>query len=226
MHAPGLLSDADISRRAAYWYIDASVLGRVLQRGRPYICPFTPLYEHIPERSSLLDIGCGRGLFILGAAAQGRVRRAIGIDQSEAVLNDARHAARRLVEAAPELDGALVFSAVSSPAAWPTCTFEAVSLIDVLHHIAPAERRQFLTEAAQRVEPGGVLIYKDMCDHPWWRAAANRLHDLLVARQWADYLPLEQAQAWLNEAGLVLRTRQSLDRYCYGHELLVLYRPH
>ena len=165
-------------------------------------------------------------MFILGAAAQGRVRRAIGIDQSEGVLKDARHAARRLVETAPELDGALVFSAVSSPTAWPTDTFETVSLIDVLHHIAPAERRQFLTDAAQRVEPGGVLIYKDMCDHPWWRAAANRLHDLLVAHQWADYLPLEQAQAWLNEAGLVLRTRQSLNRYCYGHELLVLDRPH
>src|ERR671918_2338395 len=111
---PELASDADISQRATHWYADASLFGRWAQRGRLCICPFTPLYEHIPERSSLLDIGCGRGLFILGAAAQGRVRRAIGIDRSEAVLRDARHAARRLVEAAPELDGALVFSAVSS----------------------------------------------------------------------------------------------------------------
>jgi 2-polyprenyl-3-methyl-5-hydroxy-6-metoxy-1,4-benzoquinol methylase len=101
-----------------------------------------------------------------------------------------------------------------------------VSLIDVLHHVPPAGQRELLAQAASRVQPGGVLIYKDLCDRPWWRTSANRLHDLLTAWQWIHYLPLEQAETWLTDAGLVRRARKDFSRYWYGHELLVFARPH
>src|SRR6266576_3469231 len=75
-----------------------------------------------------------------------------------------------------------------------------VSMIDVMHHVPPSFQKEFLLTACRHVRPSGLLIYKDMCRRPRWRAAANRLHDLVLARQWINYLPISQVELWAGEA--------------------------
>jgi len=100
-----------------------------------------------------------------------------------------------------------------------------VSLIDVPHHVPPAGQRECFLTAAARLGPGGVLIYKDMARRPVWRALANRLHDLVLARQWIHYVPVERVEGWAAEAGLGLTRAARFNRLWYAHELRVFRSP-
>ena len=100
-----------------------------------------------------------------------------------------------------------------------------VSLLDVMHHIPKAAQRSVLEQALQRVEPGGLFIYKDMCSRPVWRAGANRLHDLLIARQWIHYLPLSNAVAWAMAQGFTVVEQSRVNMFWYGHEIVLLRAP-
>jgi 2-polyprenyl-3-methyl-5-hydroxy-6-metoxy-1,4-benzoquinol methylase len=74
--------------------------------------------------------------------------------------------------------------------AWPPGTFDVVSLIDVIHHIQSKDQTTVLVNAIEHVADGGILLYKDMASRPLWRAWANRLHDLISAGDWINYLEL------------------------------------
>jgi 2-polyprenyl-3-methyl-5-hydroxy-6-metoxy-1,4-benzoquinol methylase len=216
--------DAEIARLAAALYRDATPFRRFVQRWRSYICPFSPLARQVPAGSRLLDIGCGAGLFVLSLAAAGRIASAVGIDADRGALAAAAAAAGRLRELGDEPIGDLSFQFAPARALWPQERFDAVSMIDVMHHVAPSEQQAFFADAAGRVRDGGVLVYKDMCDSPAWRAWANRIHDLLLARQRIHYMPLEPVESWARQLGFQLVHRQLYSRLVYGHELLVFRR--
>jgi 2-polyprenyl-3-methyl-5-hydroxy-6-metoxy-1,4-benzoquinol methylase len=209
---------SELSRLAQELFPDGPLLVRKMQHWRPYICPFELLVEAVPPRATVLDIGCGGGLFL---ALLSRLRddvRGEGVDNSPLAIRCAQALARdrglpvRFEQRDLERGD------------WPDGEWDVVSIIDVLHHIAPGKQREVLVKAASRVKRGGILIYKDMCRRPAWMAAMNRLHDLVLARQWIHYLPVEQAAAWLEEAGLTLQQRTDCRRLWYGHELRVFAR--
>ena len=63
-----------------------------------------------------------------------------------------------------------------------------------------------------------MLVYKDMCRSPWWRAQANRLQDLLIAREWINYVPVQTVEQWAAEDGMKVRVREEMNRFWCGHE--------
>jgi hypothetical protein len=97
-------------------------------------------------------------------------------------------------------------------------------MIDVLHHCPPAIQRTFFEAACDRVRPGGRLIYKDMCRSPLWMAWANRIHDLLKARQWNHYVPINDVEEWGAARGFRVIGSERINMHAYGHELLILER--
>jgi 2-polyprenyl-3-methyl-5-hydroxy-6-metoxy-1,4-benzoquinol methylase len=214
------LSDADVTRLASKIYQGAPALTRLLQMGRPFICPLDKLGIHIRPGSRLLDVGCGAGLFVLSLASAGRIASAVAVDTNASSIAAAKAAAQRL-----PVPCDIHFAAIDPDDPLPTGTFDAVSLIDVMHHVPSAAQAAFLQRVQQRVRPGGVLLYKDMCDAPAWKAWGNRLHDLLLARQWINYAPLETIEALAVSSGLRLLHKDSYTRFFYGHELLVFERP-
>jgi 2-polyprenyl-3-methyl-5-hydroxy-6-metoxy-1,4-benzoquinol methylase len=205
----------DTSKRL---YFDAVWLVRLLQRGRPYICPFDPMVEETPTGASVLDIGCGSGLFALHLVNAGRARNVLGIDQSPKPVAAARRAQTHLP---PERQSAARFEVMESFHQWPDEQFDAVSMIDMMHHVPPEMRKDLFLAAAERVAPGGVLIYKDMRRRPRWRAAMNQLHDLILARQWITHCPAELVLTWGAEGGLTVTRRSLFDKVWYAHELIV-----
>jgi hypothetical protein len=76
----------------------------------------------------------------------------------------------------------------------------------------------------ERVKPGGILLYKDMCRRPRWRALLNACQDLVVSRQIIHYTPIEKIEASIVESGFVELRSENINRLGYGHELRVYRR--
>lgn len=213
-----LTTDSEISKLAWYAYQDAPSSIRLLASARTYICPMQPLLREVPPDSSLFDIGCGSGLFLSLLVASGQLTKAVGSDPNSKALNCAKGATERI---ANEPNISIDFVQSTTPQTWPDGSFSVVSMIDVMHHIPPQQQQAFFEEAVQKVSTGGRLLYKDMCKRPFWKATANRLHDLVLARQWIHYVPISTIKKWGANCGLQLENEMYYSRFVYGHEMLV-----
>ena len=215
----GPITAGDLSALYARVFAACAVPRRTILKYRPFICPLEELLPFVPDGSSVLDIGCGCGLFLLALAFAGKRISGVGIDTAPDAIRAARLAARTAEIAAT--GSTLSFETACGTEEWPAGQFDVVSLIDVVHHVPGARQRSFVAAAAARVRPGGVLIYKDMCGRPVWRSCANRLHDLLLARQWIRYREMDEVREWAGSLGLMPRVRRDFVRLWYGHELCV-----
>lgn len=211
------------SALSASLFVNEPLTRRTLQKWHPYICPFEEIIPLVPEGSTVLDIGCGSGLLLGLLSSTGRVRKGVGVEVSTAALKSARN----MVEGMDQrgAGAGLRFIQTASPNRWPSAQFDCVTMIDVTHHIARPDQEHFVREACRRVAPGGRFIYKDMARRPLWRAVANRMHDLVLARQWIHYLPIEVLEDIATEEGLTPELRSDTSRLWYGHELRVFSRP-
>src|SRR5690349_69979 len=188
---------ASIARAARELYREGPLMMRKMQHLRPSICPFDELLAIVPPGASVMDIGCGSGLFLgllqyFGFAIQG-----FGFDASRMAIVCADAMAKRHRAAS------LRFEYIRKQDPWPDGRFDVVSMIDVMHHIPVAHQEGAFRAATERVSPGGLLLYKDMSDRPWYCAGLNRMHDLVAAREWIHYVPVESIERW--GAGLRLQ---------------------
>lgn len=217
------LTPAALSRAAASLYTDGPVLMRLLQKYRPFICPFESVLGSLEPGSRVLDVGCGGGLLMALAAATGRLSHGVGFDTSAPAIEVAQRMAPLAAARFPGVT--LDFHRVGVSDPWPNGEFDAVCIVDVLHHVPSPAWKSVLQLARAKIRPGGVLVYKDMCRTPAWRAWANRMHDLVLARQWITYAPAAQVEVWCREMGLILERREDTSRWWYGHELRVFRVP-
>ncbi|PSF37906.1 hypothetical protein C7H19_07970 [Aphanothece hegewaldii CCALA 016] len=218
-----LLTNQKIAFLAWNLYKDAPITTRLLASARTYICPMQPLLGEVPKHSTVLDIGCGSGLFLFLLIANEQVTKAVGIDANAKMLNSTKLTAHQLAQKRLGID--INFIEADNPNDWPNNNFSVVSMIDVIHHIPPEKQQAVFEEATQRVCPGGYLLYKDMCKQPFWRATANRLHDLILARQWIHYCPIDKIKQWGSACGLTLEKESYYSKWVYGHEKLVFKKP-
>lgn len=212
-----MLTARALSRMASELYPSGPPLFRALQVYRPFICPFEALIPEVPAGATVLDIGCGGGLFLGLLDAAGRRPNAIGFDVSESAIALAQAA----MGAKPGLD----FRRLDADAPWPEGQFDVVSMIDVIHHVPPGAQERVIRDACARVRPGGLFLYKDMARRPRWRATANQLHDLVLARQWIHHVPVGDVERWASDEGLRLERSEAFNRLWYGHELRVFRSP-
>ena len=191
-------------------------VGGRITRLRPYICPFEEVLRRMPAveegAGRVLDVGCGVGIMSALAAGPGKARSVVGFDVSQRAIDVARGI---------QVPGACSMTFHALPAGtFPEGEFDMVLCIDVLHHVPPAVQNEFLRQTCQHVAAGGLLIFKDISPKPWWKAQANRLHDLIMARQWVHYRREAEIVGMLNELGGEVVESTRLDRLWYSHYLV------
>lgn len=227
--------DAEVSSAGAISSVIRGVyptgprLFRLLQVYRPWICPFEKLLPWVPVGSEVLDVGCGGGLWLHLLARLGVIRAGVGFDAARGAIDLANGALNSgwRTDQLTEGRARLRFEHLDVRADWPaselaaSAGFDVVSIVDVMHHVPRDAQRSVIERAVGRLRPGGVLIYKDMCRRPVWRATMNRLHDLVMAKQWICYCPVEDVEAWAGQMGLRLQHGATHNRLWYGHELRV-----
>lgn len=214
--------DADaLARLARRLYVGGPYGMRKLMHYRIRICPFERLIPLVPPGASVLDVGCGGGLFLALLSGAVRDLAGVGFDSSRVAIETAARMAEEVRNAGLPAELRFVRLDVAEP--WPSGTFDVVSMVDVLHHVPPAHQKSVFERAIESVKPGGILLYKDMADHPAFEAGMNRLHDLVVARQWIHYVPIRCVEEWAG--GLSVVQREELRRFWYRHELRVFRKP-
>ena len=215
------LSPRILSDKATTLYPKGPALFRALQRYRPYICPFDELLPEVPSGASVLDIGCGGGLFLGLIDAIGLRPRGEGFDVSAPAIR----LAKNMAASNRDHGGELHFQRLDPDSSWPAGEFDVVAMIDVIHHVPPAAQEDVIRRACQKAKPGGIFLYKDMVKRPRWRALANRMHDLVLARQWIHYVPVADVERWAADEEMKLERSELMNRLWYGHELRVFRRP-
>lgn len=200
-------------------YGSSAMAHRLLAAVRPFIACFDRIIGYVPPGASILDIGCGSGLLLALIQLHRPVRQAVGVD-----VNAKAIAAAESMTAANGFP--FSFHVSESASGWPQETFDVVLMIDVLHHVPAASRRDVIAAALARISPNGLFIYKDMCARPAFRRIWNQCHDLILAQQLVTVEPIEHVVDWVVTAGF---SRLTSQRYVgaafYGHELEVFRRP-
>lgn len=211
-------SSSEVSELLTKLYPSVRGPGGLLIRYRPYIAPFERVLARIPPGGEVLDVGCGVGMLSTLAAATGLASRVRGFDTS------AKAIARGTAAALPVPAGPVQLERLAVDK-WPDGTFDVVLCVDVLHHVPPAAQEEFVARVCRSVRPGGRVIFKDIAPRPRWKAFANRLHDLLLARQWVNYCEPDEVARWLAGNGLGVVESGRWDMLWYGHYFALAVRP-
>jgi 2-polyprenyl-3-methyl-5-hydroxy-6-metoxy-1,4-benzoquinol methylase len=213
---------AELAGLARQFYVGGRWLTRQTMHHRIVICPFERLIPHVASGASVLDVGCGAGLFLALLAGALPEVAGVGFDSSRTAIETAVRMTERIKLSGLRAELRFIQLDVAEP--WPAGLFDVVSLVDVLHHVPRAHQKSVVERAARKVKPGGVLIYKDMGNRPAFHAWMNRLHDLLMARQWIHYVPIRHVDEWAEESGLALAHAEAISRLWYRHELRIYNR--
>jgi 2-polyprenyl-3-methyl-5-hydroxy-6-metoxy-1,4-benzoquinol methylase len=211
-----------LERIAKDLYTDGPWLMRKMMHFRIRICPYERLIAEIPAGCSVLDIGCGGGLLLALLAGCERLGSGVGFDSSRPAIETAMRMQDKLRQRNPSCN--LHFFRLDVAETWPSGQYDVVSLIDVLHHVPRSQQATVFEMAANKVKPGGLLVYKDMSDHLFLPAVLNRLHDLVLARQWINYVSTESVEAWARDLGLLSQRSDTMSRLWYRHYLNIFSR--
>jgi 2-polyprenyl-3-methyl-5-hydroxy-6-metoxy-1,4-benzoquinol methylase len=192
--------------------------------GRWLSCPLTATASHVPAAGRVLEIGCGHGLFSLLLADESASRDVVGVDVDRDKI---------AVASAAALSGGIGNARfeVVSPDALPLGDWDAVAIVDVLYLLGHEQATRLVSAAAEVLAPGGVLVVKEMDQHPRWKYAVNQLQELVATRvaritegDHVDVVPPDLIAKAAHNAGLDV-THHALDRgYPHPHHLVVARR--
>lgn len=128
-------------------------------------------------RQRVLEVGCGFGLFGCYFAARNPEVQWLGLDLNPGRIDMARKAAARL-----GLPNARFRVADAREALELEADFDAVVMMDLLHHIPDESKRQLLDTVLSRLAPGGVLVIKDVTRKPSWKLFFTWVLDVGMTR--------------------------------------------
>ena len=179
--------------------------------------------QYFPDSGDILDLGCGFGLFSLYYAMMSPGRRVTGVD-----LNPRRIAMAQRCAAALGVTNATYVA--QDAVAWRgTRTFDAIYMLDLVHHLPKASVEDTLRKIADLLAPGGVLIVKDVADRPAYKALFTLALDrLMVGMEPIHYWSVDELASLLRLLGFDVKVHPIRDVLPYPHVLYVCTRrgPH
>ncbi len=175
--------------------------------------------QYLPEEGTILDIGCGFGLFSLYYAQLFPAARFRGIDLDARRVALASDAARRLglTNTSYAVGDAREYRADAEHA--------AAYMLDIVHHVPPETVPPLLSELHKAIRPGGRLIVKDVDTQPAYKRWFTHALDLLMSpRSVIHYWPAGELQALLERVGFRVYRHLMVDILPYPHVLYVCHR--
>jgi 2-polyprenyl-3-methyl-5-hydroxy-6-metoxy-1,4-benzoquinol methylase len=169
----------------------------------------------IPAEGRVLDVGCGFGLWAAYFAQMQPGRQIVGVDPSKGRVAMAQRVAEKL-----GIDAE--FRCEDIRDADLTGTFAGAYVLDVLHHIPEAHQRPVLERLHALLEPGGVLVIKDITTEPWMELKFTEALDRLMVglKEPLAYRHHHDWRALLEELGFRVRVVRVPDVLPYPHVVI------
>lgn len=175
--------------------------------------------QYLPERGRVLDVGCGYGLVALYCALRAPERQVTGIELSARRVSAARACADRLGVTNARFESADVLTWRAPHA------FDAIYMVDVLHHLPAAAAPAFLRQLHALLTPTGRLIIKDIAPRPLHKMLFTLALDrAMVGREPIRYWPTAELRSLLQTLGFDVYTHRMNDVLPYSHTLHVCHR--
>jgi len=133
---------------------------RLFILARYIVCPWNIILKYLDGRSSMLDIGCGHGLFLHLAKQRFPALGCIGFDHDKKKLECASDSTPR---------ENLSFLPDNKIDTLAPASFDCVTLIDVLYSVPPDEWSDILSLANKYLKPDGTIIIKETVNRPKWK---------------------------------------------------------
>lgn len=214
------MTNADIIKFLTSKTANAGLVDKLKIKYRPVICPFIDLLGFAKDRKRIFDVGCGSGQFCALLAKYTGANDIMGIEISEHLVKNAYEVnAEFLASKKMRFEH---FNGKTLPA--DIKNYELVYMIDVYHHIPPAQQKAFVEELYQKMAPGATLVFKDI------NAASplvffNKLHDLVFSREIGREISLANAKELFSKAGFTIRSHYTKTTFVYPHYFLICEKP-
>lgn len=174
--------------------------------------------QYLPVEGEILDVGCGFGLFALYFSMEEPGRRIQGLDLDARRIEMARLAARRLGISTVRFE----LGRAEELSLDPSTSFDAVYMLDVVHHLPPAEVEPLLRSLVDSLSEQGTLVIKDVDTRPAFKRVFTHVLDLLVdPRHPPHYWSKEELTGLLGRIGLQVYRHAIVDYLPYPHMLYV-----
>lgn len=163
----------------------------------------------------VLDIGCGFGLLGCFLCLSNPALRYLGLDVNPTRIRQAQQAARALNLSSAD------FRAEDATTLMAKGRFDAILMVDLLHHIPDDAKRRLLQVCWYMLSDHGVLVIKDVNDRPWPKLFFTWLLDVFVTGGFnMRYWGADTFQQELKRIGFCPDLKFLPDRLPYPHILL------
>ncbi len=172
---------------------------------RPKILPINNILSFIPYNSSILDLGCGKGLLVNYIK---NFNSYTGVDL-HVIKDNSRPKVRFLKRDCTEF----VKEKIN--------TYNTFLIIDLIHHIPRDKQFTFLNDVIMNSKPGDLIIIKDINPRGLIFKFWNSFHDLVIAKQVINYLDFEKFKNSLTHDIKIIDNYHKRV-FLYDHYFLVL----
>jgi 2-polyprenyl-3-methyl-5-hydroxy-6-metoxy-1,4-benzoquinol methylase len=177
----------------------------------------------LPADGRILDVGCGFGLFAAYFAQTQPRRRITGVDTNARRIAIARRVVARLGCTGHEF----IAGDARAVRALGVTRFSAIYVLDVMHHVPREHQETLLRDLHELLEPGGVLVLKDITTEPRLGLKFTELLDRVMVG-WDEPLAYRHHDDWgqaLARLGMRTRAVRVPDILPYPHVVIAAWKP-
>lgn len=210
------MTNSDIIKFLTSKTTNAGFVDRLKIKYRPIICPFIDLIDFAKDKKSVFDIGCGSGQFCALIAKYTNVEKIMGIEINERLVKNANEVNEEFRDKKQikfsVFDGKVIPDEIKG--------YDLVYMIDVFHHIPPAQQVAFMQQLQQKMKSGAVLIFKDI-DGGSPLVVCNKMHDMVFAGEIGKEISFTKAKDMLSTAGFKITDSFKKTVFVYAHYFVI-----
>lgn len=154
-------------------YRKAGSVTRAYLKIKLKICPLLQLEELFPKEGTIVDLGCGNGLFPIILSLGSTDREIIGLDLDEKKIEVAN---------ATKIPDKRITYQIGDVVDAEYPRGDVFTLVDVLYLIPYDKHEPILKKCYESLPPGGTLIVKEMDTKPRWKYAWNLFQETLAVK--------------------------------------------
>ncbi len=177
--------------------------------------------QYLPDEGTILDLGCGFGLFSMFMASCKPNARIIGLDIDSRRLAIAQAAAHKLAI------NNVSFLHQDLRDWRPDEKMTGAYALDIFHHLPPDSGNRLLLDLSTHIAPGGRFLLKDIDTVPRAMLLFTWLLDVLMSPR--DHLYYRSAHAWQRQLAvsgfMPIYLHYLWDILPYPHILLIGDKP-